>query len=402
MASKAIPLARADSITIGTYDRPLAQVRLAFVDNIRVLLVVLVVLHHLAITYGGVGGWYYQEGRADTITVAVLTLFVAVNQSFSMGFYFLIAAYFVPRPLESKGSRQFLKERFLRLGVPLGFQLLVVAPLLSYCLGGTIWGFQGSLWTYLVGYVNKYQGLDSGPLWFLEALLIFTVAYTLWWKLAGSPARQVRDEGKAPGNLAIAAFALTVGLITFVLRIWLPVGWAFAPLGLTLAYFPQYISLFIIGAVAYRRGWLSAISEDFARGWLWGPVLVVLLVLAPVLFVLGGALEGDVGPFLGGLHWQALAYALLEQFMCMGMVISLLVLFRRRHNHQGRLARALSGSAYAVYIFHSPILILVSLGLRNVELHPLLKLALAALVSLPACFVVGGLVRRLPAADRIL
>ncbi|HNT06537.1 MAG TPA: acyltransferase family protein, partial [Anaerolineae bacterium] len=109
-----------------------------------------------------------------------------------------------------------------------------------------------------------------------------------------------------------------------------------------------------------------------------------------------------VGPFLGGLHWQALAYALLEQFMCMGMVISLLVLFRRRHNHQGRLARALSGSAYAVYIFHSPILILVSLGLRNVELHPLLKLALAALVSLPACFVVGGLVRRLPAADRIL
>lgn len=45
-------------------------------------------------------------------------------------------------------------------------------------------------------------------------------------------------------------------------------------------------------------------------------------------------------PFLGGLHWQALAYALLEQFMCMGMVISLLVLFRR-HNHQGRLVREL-------------------------------------------------------------
>ena len=80
-----------------------------------------------------------------------------------------------------------------------------------------------------------------------------------------------------------------------------------------LAYFPQYISLFI-GAVVYRRGWLSAISEDFARGRLWGPVLAVLLVLAPVLFVLGGALEGDVGPFLGGLHWQALAYALLACF----------------------------------------------------------------------------------------
>jgi hypothetical protein len=55
-----------------------------------------------------------------------------------------------------------------------------------------------------------------------------------------------------------------------------------------------------------------------------------------------------------------------------------------------------------VYISHAPILVLVSLGRRAVELHPLLKLALAALISLPLCFVAGGLARKLPGAERIL
>jgi surface polysaccharide O-acyltransferase-like enzyme len=65
-------------------------------------------------------------------------------------------------------------------------------------------------------------------------------------------------------------------------------------------------------------------------------------------------------------------------------------------------AKTLSINAYAVYICHAPILVLVSLGLRNVELYPLFKFALAALISLSVCLVVGGLVRRLPAAERVL
>jgi hypothetical protein len=402
MTSQAMPAARADVGAALARVKPATGVRFAFIDNIRILLVVLVILHHLAVTYGGEGSWYYYEGQADTITATVLTLFVAVNQAFFMGFYFLIAAYFVPRSLEAKGSKQFLKDRCLRLGVPLAFQLLVIAPLFNYSLSVTLGGFDGSLWRYLGEYVTRYQGLETGPLWFVEALLLFSVAYALWWGLTKPSARKVRGKGVAPANVAIAIFALAVGLITFIVRIWLPVGWWFVPLNFQLPHFPQYIGLFVVGTIAYRRGWLSAISEDAARGRRWGWAVVLLLVLAPILFVLGGALEGNTAPFRGGLHWQALAYALWEQFLCVGMVISLLVWFRRRYNHQGGLARTLSASAYAVYICHAPILVFVSLGLGSMELHSLPKFALASLISLPICFVVGGVVSRLPVAERIL
>jgi glucan biosynthesis protein C len=402
VTTRTMPVAGAGAGATLVRVKPLAGARFAFIDNLRILLVVLLILHHLAVTYGGEGSWYYYEGQADTITTMVLTLFVVVNQAFFMGFYFLIAAYFVPRSLERKGGKQYLKERFLRLGVPLAFQLLVMGPLLNYGLAINVWGFEGSLWAYMGEYAKYYRGLDTGPLWFVEALLIFSLVYALWWGLARPAARKVRNEGVAPGNGAIAIFALAVGLVTFVVRIWLPVGWWFVPLNFQFPHFPQYICLFILGTIAYRRGWLSAISEDAARGRLWGRVVAFLLALAPILFVAGGALEGSTTPFRGGIHWQALIYALWEQFLCVGLVISLLVWFRRRHDHQGRLARVMSASAYAVYVCHAPILIFISLGLRSIALYPLVKFALASLISLPICFLAAGLVRRLPVAGRIL
>jgi len=35
--------------------------RLFFIDNLRVFLIILVIMFHLAITYGAAGSWYYQD-----------------------------------------------------------------------------------------------------------------------------------------------------------------------------------------------------------------------------------------------------------------------------------------------------------------------------------------------------
>jgi peptidoglycan/LPS O-acetylase OafA/YrhL len=100
-----MPVARAGASATLVRARPLTQVRFAFIENLRILLVVLVILHHLAVTYGGEGSWYYYEGQADPIANMVLTLFVVVNQAFFMAFYFAIAAYTLCRALwNAKGA----------------------------------------------------------------------------------------------------------------------------------------------------------------------------------------------------------------------------------------------------------------------------------------------------------
>jgi len=396
------------SVNAADTDMPVAakavsKARLYFVDNLRILLTILVVLHHLAITYGHTGGWYYYEGQPDDLTTILFTILTAVNQTFFMGFFFLISGYFTPGSYDRKGTGLFLKDRLLRLGIPLLFYIIVIEPLLVYVLMVNTRGFEGSLWQGLARYFEG-QYLENfspgtGPLWFIETLLIFAFIYALWRRLVKPDAPVPSQyDGKVPGNMAIAMFALALGMITFLVRIWLPIGWNFDLLNLQLPFFPQYIALFILGLMAYRRNWFMGVSE--ATGKLWFKITIALILLLPVMFIAGGA--DDPTPFFGGVHWQALVLALWEQFLCIAMIITLLVWFRKQFNHQGSLAKTMSASAYTVFLIHAPVIVLVALALQNISLYPLIKYPLVALIVVPLCFLLGTLIRKLPLARNIL
>jgi glucan biosynthesis protein C len=62
----------------------------------------------------------------------------------------------------------------------------------------------------------------------------------------------------------------------------------------------------------------------------------------------------------------------------------------------------MAGSAYTAYIIHAPVVILVAISIRNFSLYPLLKFVLAVLISVPLCFGLGNIIRKLPLARRIL
>jgi multidrug transporter EmrE-like cation transporter len=360
---------------------------------------------HLSVSYGGAGSWYYKEDQADTLSSVILSWHNGTVQSFSMGLFFLIAGYFTPGSYDRKGPRQFLKDRLLRLGIPMLCYDFVIGPLVAYPLIQTgAWQSAGPYRAYLAWYYRRFH-IGTGPLWFVEALLIFAFGYALW--RAFSDYQSKIENGKSqiddrlPSTLTIAAFAVALGAISFLVRIWLPIGWAFEPLNLQFPFFPQYIYLFIVGIMACRGNWLVRIPDAMGRLWLCIAIALVFIVF-PALIVAGGGLNGDIAPFAGGLHWQCFAYAIWEQLAGVAIIIALLVLFRRHLNRQGRLAQAASASAYTAYIIHGPIIILVALAIRDITLYPLLKFALAVLISVPLCFALGNVIRKLPLARRIL
>ena len=94
------------------------RARLFFIDNLRILLITLVVMLHLSITYGGVGSWYYRNVPEGYMSVP-LTWHNGTVQAFAMGFFFLISGYFTPSSYDRKGPRRFFKDRLLRLGIPI-------------------------------------------------------------------------------------------------------------------------------------------------------------------------------------------------------------------------------------------------------------------------------------------
>ncbi len=111
--------------------------RIYFLDNLKVLLAVLVVLHHAAQPYGPGGGWWIASEPYNILDFVVLGIFMAVNASFFMGLFFMISAYFVPSSLERKGAAKFMKDRLVKLGVPILIFMIVVFPVMGYLLDGT-------------------------------------------------------------------------------------------------------------------------------------------------------------------------------------------------------------------------------------------------------------------------
>jgi glucans biosynthesis protein C len=370
--------------------------RLLFVDNLRVLLTILVLLFHMMIIYAGTGSWAYTEGRQDGATAMIGAWFIASNQAFFMGLFLLISAYFVPGSYDRKGAARFLRDRLVRLGIPLVIYSWIIDPLLSYLRQTWLQGPRPLGWSDLLGHFRDGAWIGSGPLWFVETLLIFSLLYVLWrlatWgRTAGPPA-----AGSFPGSGSIALFAALLGIGAFLVRLWLPIGYEFRPLTLQFPFFVQYIALFVVGLLAYRRGWFLNLPDRLGRRWL--AVGIALIVFFPVLAIAGGSIE----PFAGGWHWQALAYALWESFVCLGMCIGLVYTFRRRLNGQGTLATFLARNAYTAYIIHGPVITIVALAARNIALYPLLKWVLASLVAIPLSFALSSLIRRVPRAGRVL
>jgi surface polysaccharide O-acyltransferase-like enzyme len=295
----------------------------------------------------------------------------------------------------------------VRLGIPFLFYVLVIDPLIYWGIKVAQYGYPGSFWSYLGEHFRGYRSLGVGPLWFVEGLLILTILYSLLRLVANSrplsiptPVPAQRDA-LPPSNAVIALFALGLGVATFVVRIWLPVGSLLEVLSLPISQFPQYVGLFFIGALAYRRNWFLGIPDRTGKLW-FGVALFFILVVFPLVFLLGGALEGNTQPYMGGLHWQSFAYSIWEQFVGVGMILALLVFFRRRFNRQGRLARELSACTYTVYFIHAPVLVFLGLALRNITLAPLLKWALVAPAAVVLCFALAYLLKKIPGLRRIL
>ena len=380
-----------------------ASSRMTFMDNLRVFLTILVILLHMAITYGADFSWFYTERPTTELANILLSLFVGICQFFFMGLFFLISGYFIPGSIDRKGSWKYIKDRLVRLGIPLVLFSLLVSPFTEYVKAATV--YHSNPGSFVVFTMDYWKGGDyaSGPLWFVEVLLVFSLVYALgrtilsWIK--GPAAKSSPTSVKKPLTHAwILAFILIVAPLNFIVRIFSPIGEEWQHI--QLAFMPQYMLMFPAGILAYRRGWLPNLPAGVRK--FWSAIAIPAMLALPVIMVLTGVTEGETG-FMGGLNWQSAVVSIWEPIYCVAMSILLLNVFQRRFDRQGTLGRIMSQNAYSVYIIHPLVIIPGAYLLRSVSLDPLLKWALVSPILVALCFMVSHwLVRRIPMTDKVL
>ncbi|HEV9037630.1 MAG TPA: acyltransferase family protein, partial [Puia sp.] len=370
-------------------------------------MIMLVLSMHAAVTYSGLGGWYYKEGpQPGKPELVVFATYQAFLQSFFMGLLFFIAGYFVPGAYDRKGARRFLRDRAFRLGWPSLLYIFVIGPLTEFYVARS-WAGDSPDRSFVQEYGHYITGLrfpgGSGPLWFCVALLIFCCVYAGWRTLTVRRTKSNTSTGTPrpfPGTGTITVFILSIATASFLVRIPWPNGTDFY--NMQFCDFSQYIAFFIAGTLAYRCSWLTTLPDATGNRWgffgrIGGPVCWFALLIG------GGALQGHAGDLSGGMHWQSMGMCLWEAMVGTALSIWIIALFRKRFNGQGRWARFFSDNAFAVYVFHPPMLISITLGMSGVPAPALLKFLLATVLSIIVSFAVAALViRRIPVLKRIV
>jgi hypothetical protein len=216
-------------------------------------------------------------------------------------------------------------------------------------------------------------------LWFIAQLLAFGMIYAGFrWVMA----RRGMTEGRvrpAPGDGGILIYAIALAVVGAAVRTqyeqdeWVRLLWLVPA---EPAHLPQYVSPFVVGIVAGRGNWFDAVTPGM--GWRW--LAVGLAAFAASRFIGGG------DPVWG----------MFEAFICVGLIVGLLYLFRRYADRPGRWLDRLDQNVYGVYIIHVFVVVGLQLTILGFGWPATVKFLVITAVGLPLSFAISAALRAIP------
>ena len=364
------------------------KIRLAYLDNVRSLVIILVIVMHSAVTYSGIGDWYYVEGSMEELSMFELVFF-AFGQSFLqawfMGILFFISAVFAAKAMIKRGPLKFIKERSFRLGLPLLIYVFIISPVIEFIILGN--NPENSFSENYILVLTNFRWLGAtGPLWFAETLLIFCVFYAVIRKCFPY---SIKIKNIVIKNI-ICTIAVT-GIMAFFFRLAFPIDSSF--LNLQFSYFASYIVMFTAGILIGENNLLEKITDEKNIKWI-GLSLIIGIPVWFFIALFGGAIDG-IFYFKGGWHWQSIAYALWESLTAIGFSTGLIAFFRKKINIENKYTGLLKDNAFGMYFIHAPVLITVSLLLKHLVIMPILKFTLVLTITFITSLIFSFLIRKI-------
>jgi len=259
--------------------------RLSELDWLRVLLILGVFLHHVAMPFNG-DSWHIMNHQSSKLLDDIMVYF----EQFRLPILFLISGVGSALLLSKRSTKGFLKERFVRLFIPLLIGIILVVPPQGY-----IENIQQFL-SYWQAYPELLLKFESNHLWFIEDLIIFSVlAIPLTWGISSRVGQYLISALERLSQYRAGLFLLVIGLIA-------------VKVGLKLT-FPDdnlssifYLLFFIAGMLFIRSESIWQSIRDHRRSNL------VILIICSIVFY-GYYYSPDLGDYLSlntrwGIWWS--------------------------------------------------------------------------------------------------
>jgi len=329
-------------------------------DNLRTIIILLVVLYHVGGVYeaAGLWGWFWIVDDPATITwVGIVGI---VFDIFMMPTLFFISGYLTPASLKSKTGWEFLKGKFKRLMVPWAIAVFTLIPLYKVIFLYSRNLPQEPWYTYF----HITNPNSQNWLWFLPVLFLFNVLYLLLSK-ANINLQKTSLKAAVAGTFVIGfVYSFLIGGVLGFR------SWTLTPLiDFENERLLIYFMTFLLGLLSYRQDIFAEKPKNktlytIANSVAWLPVTVHIFArLYPILYP-----EGFAVTPLYRVIWH-LSFDL--SLLC--MLYIMIQSFWRYLDKPGKLWDVLNRNSYGVYIIHVIMIGVFGTLLLNLNLPALVK-----------------------------
>jgi len=347
------PLAISHSLQATTILQP--KPKLHYINNIKIFLTNIVILHHIAML---VGGGYTLWGVPVIQTEHplseyplsnwgwdALNLFITTNAAYFMQLFFFFSGFFVPKSFDKKGSVVFLQERIKRLGIPSVVYSFLIGPYIQIGFGYLF--FNKEYWL-ADKFVSALPLVNTGVTWFPQILIFFNIIYAFACKKNWTPMM------KCPTVFGFVLLSLMIGTVSGIINLFLPGNRSFFGVSQFGYDYFSLILFFFGGAIAQRNNWMDDIQEKRSRiaiySWMVLAFLFVIwnFVLFPIL--------GYPTAFTDYPSLQLIGFAVYKGPVQMGLSLGITVFFMDYVNRSYWCTQFFSVSMYTAYIIQPAVI----------------------------------------------
>lgn len=347
----------------------------------RAALMLLGIPYHVAMAYRANDVWIANAGEGDL----AFTWLAAIIHLFRMPAFFIIAGYFASLLLSRRSPMEWLKSRFVRLGLPFLACLLTLNPLLNlFCEMSNY-----HIWRALASW--ERNSLVSGGywvrhLWFIIVLLYLSGAAALLYHVAPKLAQANMSE-RVDRWLARNT-TMAVLIVGIALGLWEAGAIELFYIAGLATNGPQELlrlDQLIEFAPWFVAGWIVARSPHF-RSALYRPsaILGVVALMSATAYLL---FSKDVHP---------MSERFIATVAAITMTQALLAGFKHFADRPHPAVKAIVASSFVIYLVHLPIIAgLVVLG-QHIAMPVVLKGTIIMVLTAAMSWGAWLVVRRSP------
>lgn len=358
--------------------------RVIFLDNIRYLMVVFVLVMHAAGSYTNAGWWYVYDPKENT---SFFSLIILLLDTFIMPTLFFIAGYFALPNIEKKGTIFFLKGKFLRLGIPWLICIIFAAPVMDYINHYTHSYSSLSYGQFWLQWLQRATDFHFGLLipksptqfnqfsyWFISLLLFFFIIFSLIYALKKRwhPSTSFLSN-KTHSAKTMLFIILFLAFLSPLSSVWIalipspyPDPWLLVGniLQFQIGRFFIYLIYFTLGIWAYSRGWFFKVNFP-GKLYFWTSLCAVLcfvffITISNLMASMNVADNGTVN-FAKADKSLLLILMFLYSFLRVIFLIVLTSFAFQYWNRPHWINQTLASNSYNIYLVHMPIVLIFQL-----------------------------------------